>query len=460
MSNIKKFNVDNLSEDIARITLVDKERAKKEIIQYIWPRLDLLHSDKEDEDRYYILEEDYVETEWKDMISIHYINTSYHVDNSVIRIHLFLEDEVEDDAYIGFFTLRKINEPRVMLSYIYPNWEKIEYLSEKVYVMTYKKYVHISGKEIGFHTYPLFVQDNSTVACAQADIIAMSKYLHNKFDYNKIRIADMVNSYTYQRTKIFPTNGLNAVQMLQVFDTYNIPIRYTAFKNKPNMNTEEITAELKSFKDYIDYSVESAIPVLLGVSLIENDKLRKHVVQIIGHTSQAHDNYVIYDDSGVFLNNVVGEKGFVGAVNWDKLKKIIALKTSFIICPIHEKVYLYHEDIERRLTYQIYNINNLKNLVDKNIIKKIRYVLVDNRQIKHFLAVIMEFSNIESVKKEISKLLMHSMPHYVWYCEIPLKEGYFIYIADPTYNRATLGDVFLNDIPIYSDEQLALLDYK
>lgn len=461
MSNIKEFNIENLSDDIARITHVDRERAKKETTEYIWPRLDMLRSDNGDGNRYYVLEENYVETEWKDMISVHYINTSYHVDNSVIRIHLFLIDKISENDYIGFFTLRKINEPRVMLSYIYPNWAKIKYLSKKPYVMTYKKCVHISGKEIGFHTYPLFVQDNSTVACAQADIIAMSKYLHNKFDYNKIRIPDMVNSYTYQKTKIFPTNGLNAIQMLQVFDAYNIPIRYKAFKNSGNSKTpEEIDTELESFKDYINYSIESAIPVLLGISLDDDGKSRKHVVQIIGHVRQSRDSYVIYDDSGVFLKNVASKVGFVGVVKWKQLKNIIASKTSFIICPIHEKVYLYHEDIVKRLTNQIQNVENLKNIIDDSTIDKIRYMLVDNRQVKSFLSDIKDNTDIKSVRDELSMVLMHSMPHYVWYCEIPLQSGYFIYIADPTYNRATLGDIFLNDIPIYSEKQLALLNYK
>ena len=228
-SGLQKFNRTNLFKAIKTVMNIDATILRQELKQFIWPRLDFLHG-KRQERRFFLFEEDYVETEWKDMISVHYINTSYHVQNTVMRVHIFLNNEISDGSYGGFFTLRKINEARIMLSFIYPNWTNVVYNNVSLYVMTYAKQVHIQGKELRMRTYPLFVQDNITVACAQADIISMTKYLHNKFDSNMLRIKTLESAYSIKKTKMFPTTGLNPIQMLQVFSSCDISVNYLTIK--------------------------------------------------------------------------------------------------------------------------------------------------------------------------------------------------------------------------------------
>ena len=162
--NFIKLNRTNLVNAIYRVFPIEKTRLRKGVKENIWPRLDFMHGRRNSGDRYFIFEEDYIETEWKDMISIHYINTSYHVQNTVMRIHIFSNNEISETSYIGFFTLRKIDEPRFMLSYIYPNWTNIYCNSKRFHVMKYRKAIHIAGHELTLYTYPLFVQDNITVA--------------------------------------------------------------------------------------------------------------------------------------------------------------------------------------------------------------------------------------------------------------------------------------------------------
>jgi len=77
------------------------------------------------------------------MLSVHYINTSYEVKNTVIWVHVFLGKEISQQAFGSFFTLRKIDEPGIMLSYIYPNWSVLYSNGSLLNVMTYKKKVHI-----------------------------------------------------------------------------------------------------------------------------------------------------------------------------------------------------------------------------------------------------------------------------------------------------------------------------
>ena len=293
---LQRFNRTNLVNEISKIIPMDGKILRRDIKDYIWPRLDFLRIKKRNDNRYFVLERDYVETEWKDMISIHYINTSYYFENTVIRIHVFLSPNISEDSYAGFFTLRKIDEAKIMLSYIYPNWERVRYNSQSLCVMSYKKTIHIAGNQIVFFTYPLFVQDNITVACAQADIISMTQYLHHKFDYPKVRISELSSSYTIGKTKLYPTEGLNPSQMLQIFSSYGISIRYCAINAEITKKDSKMEMELEEFRQYIDYTVESAIPVLLGISVRDEEgRNRKHVIQIIGHAQQNRQEYIIYD---------------------------------------------------------------------------------------------------------------------------------------------------------------------
>ena len=210
--------------------------------------------------------------------------------------------------------------------------------------MTYAKKVHIQGKELQMYTYPLFVQDNITVACAQADIISMTKYLHNKFDSNMLRIKTLESAYSIKKTKMFPTTGLNPIQMLQVFSSCDISVNYLTIKGN---DTEE---RIALYRNYVDYSVESAIPVLIGGQIRNKEGYySKHVVQIIGHTKQYRDKYVVYDDSGFLIRSATASDGFVKVMDWDELYASISNGDSFLISPIHEKVYLTYDNIRMLL---------------------------------------------------------------------------------------------------------------
>ena len=87
---------------------------QENIERKIWP---LLRQTK-----FYIIEDNYVETEWKDMIAEHYIHTKYNVVSTVVRVHLFNGEQELDNSYLGCFTIRKIDNNEMSLSFIYQNW--------------------------------------------------------------------------------------------------------------------------------------------------------------------------------------------------------------------------------------------------------------------------------------------------------------------------------------------------
>lgn len=453
---LQKFNRTNLFKAIKQVINIDDKILRQDIKQFIWPRLDFLHGRRQ-EKRFFLFEEDYVETEWKDMISVHYINTSYHVQNTVMRVHIFLNNEISNQSYCGFFTLRKIDEARIMLSFIYPDWEKLIYDGVSLYVMTYAKKVHIQGQELLIHTYPLFVQDNITVACAQADIISMTKYLHNKFDSNMLRIKNLESAYSIKKTKMFPTTGLNPVQMLEVFVSCNISVNYLAINKQDNAEYADL------YRNYVDYSIESAIPVLIGCMIQdENGSYSKHVVQIIGHTKQNREKYVVYDDSGCLIRTVTKRDGFVSALDWELLYKYLSHENSFLIYPIHEKVYLTYDNMRELLKLRYLRTPQLYEMEKRQIscLKKTRYLLADNRTIKEFLRKkLLNDTLLASEIKQIERVLQMNMAHFVWYCEVPLESGFLLFIADPTYGKDTTKDIFYCEA-LYSEDQLSLLSYN
>ncbi len=391
------------------------------------------------------------------MISIHYINTSYHVQNTVMRVHVFNRDEISEKSYLGCFTLRKIDEARIMLSYIYPNWANLVCGGAQLYVMTYPKEVHICGRKLKFYTYPLLVQDNITITCAQASIISMTRYLHKRYDYNRARIIDINNAFSYGKTKMFPATGLLATQMIEIFNYYDVPIGYEVL----NSESEE---DYKKFREYIDYSIESGLLVLLALGIREENVLKRHIIQIIGHPARGRESYVIYDDSGCLLKNM-GLSGFVKVIRWERLKTYIREQSGFLMYPIHEKVYILYDDLKNIFMHYFNGIPELVELSSSGdaLVDQARYLLVDNRELKAYLlnCVIPDETLEKEAREEAEYLTEISMPHFVWYCEIPLKDNsYLVFAGDPTYGKMTSHMIFYNRVAIRVHAQLGILKYE
>lgn len=452
-SELERFDPANLTRAVHKVVSGSYHMLYQEMTKYIFPRLDFLAGSKAKTPFFYF-EDAYVETEWKDMLAVHYVNTSYNVSNNVLRIHLFKEQRIDGEVYLGCFTMRTIDETQIMLSYIYPNWEKIYYNQKPLHVMTYKKRVHINGKEICFCTYPLFVQDNAVVTCAQVCLISMSKYLHSKYDYSQIRVENLDNSYYFNKTKIYPSIGLDGRQMLEILYNHNIPVEHWSYESKK----EEL-------REYIEYCLESALPVLVGIHFEEQENVVGHVIQIIGHSDVTSGRkYVVYDDSGAYIKCLKAEtyeegnkeddkEGFVAYISWEQLEKYFEEYGGFIIYPIHEKVYIFYDDFKKHI--RDISTENLKETSSKRIL------LADNREIKRILYdnIVNNTDSIPEMREEALRLLKMNMPHYLWCCEYATEVGNVLFIANPTYNRITTKNIFLNRVPLICKEQISLLKY-
>ena len=250
---------------------------------------------------------------------------------------------------------------------------------------------------------------------------------------------------------MFPSPGLGPKQMLEILNSYHISVGYMVYK------------EGCKFKEYMDYTLESGLPVIIGVTLeAEGNKEVRHVIQVIGHVKDTEERtYVIYDDSGCYIRSQDGEGGFVTAVTWNELKKVIKERKSFIIYPIHERVYILYDSFQQILKSMMNEVAEYKNLWIQRLFNFdcVRILLADNRDVKKFLKKVVngEEPYVQSLKDEMEKLMERDMPHYLWYCEVPIEDVFFIFLADPTYSRVTTRNIFLNSFPIVTKEQLSLL---
>ncbi len=398
--------------------------------------------------KYFVPEEKYIETSWKNMVSLHYINTSYKIKNEVIRIHLFTEKKAESECYLGYFNIRPINELCMVLSYIVPNWDvlKMDVGKKDNYIMLYENYVHLKGNEFKIKTFPFFAQDGIVASCVHANIIMLTHYLNKTYEYKKIILSEIQSDYSIQKTKCYPAVGLVPDQITEIFNRNRIPIKIHYY-NKTSKNFEKI----------ITTYIESGIPVIMG--------LLEHVVLIIGHTlnSKGVYNYIVYDDSGVIVSKINnGNISFVSEISWESIKKIFDEddnELNFIAAPEHERVYMEYSSVAKYFEQHLEN-SDFFNLISK-ILPKLelskRILLVDNSKIKEFLRKNIIMLKDRKYLREYESFCNACLPHYVWYCEIIIDGMILIFLADPTYHPFSIEtNIFYNYLPFFSENRLSI----
>lgn len=411
---------------------------------------------------YILVENEYTESVWKELFSIHYANTSYCNSNKVMRIHFFNEcisknktinkNDLEE-SYLGYITLRPVPDFNLMLSFVVPNWNVLKY-PEDNYIMTYKQIVHISSYKIAIQTFAFYSQDSVVTTCAQADIIMFATYTNSKFNHKMIKVSDIQDFMKYTP---LPSKGLNAKEMLEIFRSNGSPVDYHlrkkikkrgATRKQQEKEAVEYNVALNHITNILDSYIEGCLPVIVYNA--------KHVVLIIGHTKNNPNKYIVYDDSGVFLQQVTHKNNFIGTVsNRDLFPN--TNDTTYLICATHGRVYLTAAEYDEFVSEYIKKAD----LSDEDIIRK-RNIIVDNTDIKCHLSNIIKTKEISDtyINNEIINLINSDLPHYLWYTELHFNDGFMlVLIGDPTYPVNTNLNIFKLNFWISSNNQLKLLSY-
>ena len=257
--------------------------------------------------KYVVIEQSYVETEWKDMISLHYINTTYAAKllPRTIRIHFFTAPKLADDECLGFITLRPIEEIQIALSYIFVNLDMLKKTFEadegehiKCKFVGYAKRIHCLGGELSIKTYPLLTQDTIVTCCADVNIVTLSRFLAHKLGGKKLEIRDICKD---DYNVVFPRQ-ITADRFIKLCSKMHIPFKtrhiYANALDNTIAESDKVdhssTSPFRSQKEitrYIDTYLDSDLPVVIFV--------RGHVIQIIGYKCvNGSKEYLVLDDSG------------------------------------------------------------------------------------------------------------------------------------------------------------------
>lgn len=427
-------------------------------------RIDVLY----DAAKYLVIEENYIEPEWKTMIAKHYINSAYSstLKQSVIRVHFLSKNEFSQQSYLGFITLRPLEELEIALSFVYLNWKHALFSNCTTFVMTYPKEVNYMGESITIHTYPFFAQDSIVACCADANVIMLKKYFANKFNISTTGKNSFPISKTSKEHKL--PKKVDSMLLKAMLSDAEIPFRIQRFRNMGKNDKTKWERIQKNINAYI----ESGLPVILGVD--------GHVIQLIGQINLTKDiatHYIVYDDSGHLEKICSGysqdnKRHFTYILGIEDIKKYFEREENnsfFLLFSEHERVYIDFERYEFFLTeylLQLYGLDKEKKSILSwifNIDGKVnpdvsfRTMLVDNSVLKSFFLKHKK-SNQE---KTINDFIKRGFPHYLWYTEITVKEKIFCVCADPTmyYNTRDIEKLFLDMGPIglVDNERLLLL---
>jgi len=436
--------------------------------------------------KFYVLEDEYVEREWKEMVSLHYMNTTYYPKNSVMRIHFFKEESIDSDCYLGFVNIRPIcGEATISLSFVYPNWKVLAkefrrlYPVDPLYVMTYQRVVHVRGEELVMDTFPFFPQDGAITICAHAAMVMVTKFVRKTLGYDLVKLSDIVGR-DHLSDKTISREGIPLNKMIEVFKNAGIPTSNVSYWQYQQI-----------FKEWMDSYIESGLPVIIAG--------QEHVVTIIGHTldSEGYKKYVVYDDSGAFFREKDLEseeeskyKSFVDVVSFEDMEKyllcpkdkifdqkdkaslrgstrkcfrqledyLLRFRKGFMLAPEMEKVFMPFSTI--RNNYEKFKKDVL---VDKRgcEVKSERFLMVDNSVLKRFLTTSVKIAEMtDEDKKNMESLMESNLPHYLWFCEFEVsKEGKdFLMgaIADPTKHLKSTSNIFY-DVSLRLNKRLSLL---
>lgn len=423
----------------------DTTTAYNYINMHVFSRIYSLLEQAED----FFFEKDYVETEWKDMVSLHYVNTVYKCDNRVARIHFFTKECCENDKnlensviidcsekdYLGYITIRPISEPMIILSFICPNFDVYSHFSDAL-ILNYEKKVHINHKEFKIHTFPHFSQDGIAAVCVNADLIMMTNYLHEKYNYRKLRLVDINSDDKW----LYPNDGFSTNEILNVAIKNRIPLRI--LQKRPD--TKEM---IKSY-------VLSGLPILL------TSNNNEHIIIVVGIDFKENDyKFIIYDDSGAFFSfkkemddgnkfEVIEDENkkyhFANSVEWSKIEYWLSseddsndINKDCIIIPLYERVVLSYDEVKEM--YREY-LNTLFGTTIKNddkfeeffnsVSENIRIYNASN--FKNFINDNISYVADEGSEIELRSFLKDYSEHFVWVCYGSYKDYNFLLLFNPT----------------------------
>jgi hypothetical protein len=247
---------------------IEDPRVLENVLTYAWKRKG---------GKSVLIEEGYIDKDFRDEFSGLYSRTFKSFSSSCVRLHFFdrkiksIADVRESpdgygEHYLGFTVIRPIDIGKVGRTAIKP-W--IKDANECYTLCTCDMDSHLFGVEYNTHCAPYIQQDSMVMSCAQASMWMASRYMHKRFGYRQhlpFEITQTAAKY-FSIQRFLPSEGLNMHAMFNALrDMGYSPICFAKGEDKGTWNTVE------SISRYI----ESCMPVIAMVP--------RHAIVVIGHT--------------------------------------------------------------------------------------------------------------------------------------------------------------------------------
>lgn len=351
-----------------------------------------------------LVEAPYVDKDFRDTYYNDFSKRFMHLSRDSVRMHFFSEkDQISQESYLGFVTLRDTKVHTIGRSYLNPKAIKG---NKRGYFCLASFKVQVKGVELVIDAYPWMQQDGNVSRCAHVAAWSVNRYFSQKKSRYPERFLHEITEHDTATRKI-PSNGATVEQIAQVL---------TNGKFAPEIHFRGIgehgTSENKSgdFDRLIYTYIESGIPCVAG--LIK----KQHAVSIVGHGPIENFDEVINENEGIidsynFFSEIIlsndNHLPYTSAYNYENADQIQFSDIEVLIVPFNDKMYLDAGRLYSKIL-PIFEKNALKLNRDKLIR---RVFLTSSNSYKSFIK---QHSKDEEYLK--SQLQMR-MPKFIWISE-------------------------------------------
>lgn len=236
-----------------------------------------------------LIEEEYIDKDYRNEFSNLYSKMFKKVDSYCKRLHFFraqLSDEkqvfTEDEAnlgYCGYTVIRPLEVGKVGRTSLAVHRDNphLEYP-----LCTTQLTSHLQGRDFNIEGSPFIQQDSMVMCCAHAAIWMAARYMHEEFGFPEwlpYEISENASRYFTLLPRILPTEGLTALEISNALTNMGYsPTMHSKPKLSECETEEGHQRSLDSWDPtrWIYRYIESGIPV---IALFPD-----HVATIIGHT--------------------------------------------------------------------------------------------------------------------------------------------------------------------------------
>ena len=397
-----------------------------------------------------IVEEDYVDSDFRSLYYYDLAKRFKHYDKNIIRVHFIaLPPELIDitqlsnENYLGYLTLRFGHENSIATTYIVP--KVINRIGG--YCLKAKFKAHLQGKTFDILTYPWMQQDEDIVRCAHVVLWSVIRYIANKNrGYSNATLGELIELIQSDRRKI-PSGGLTMDQIVKVLKANKFSVE-TFYRN--DGDEDDLPTTMYRF-------IESGIPILAICAKYY------HAITIVGHgaINEAREYVEKNNRTGIVDSFELCPKLIVtddnkapfsylpleySSPSCPEKPQINSLKDiDAIVVPLSQRMYL-HPPVLQSGVLQSLEEDDLNRLTGKTLIR--RAFLTSSKKFRKIAALSGCF---DTTHKNL--ILSLHFPKFIWIAEYSSPENFdnqlvdYRFIIDSTSRASEMDQVLFRQVP-------------